>query len=88
MSKQYRKELRALETQIRRASRDPATAENPFLVQNPSRGVIEAKPPREDLNAIVGSGDMTMQDDFDLAGNRAARRGIPRMATHAFRPGR
>jgi len=41
--------------QFRRASRDPATAENPFLVQNPSRGVIEAKPPREDLNAIVGS---------------------------------
>jgi hypothetical protein len=41
--------------QFRRTSRDPAAAENPFLVQNPSRGVIEAKPPCDDLDAIVGS---------------------------------
>ena len=55
--------------QFRRQSRDSAAAslcasaplrenhstDNPILVQNPNRGVIEAKPPRDDLDAIVGS---------------------------------
>src|SRR5450759_4508811 len=31
--------------QFRRQTRDADAQENPFLAQNPSRGVIEAKPP-------------------------------------------
>ncbi|MGE5842288.1 MAG: hypothetical protein ACM335_08420, partial [Deltaproteobacteria bacterium] len=31
--------------QFRRKTRDPNPTENPLLAQNPSRGVIEAKPP-------------------------------------------
>jgi len=31
--------------QFRRKAGDEAGKENPFLIQNPSRGVIEAKPP-------------------------------------------
>jgi hypothetical protein len=41
--------------QFRGKSRATDTADNPFLSQNPSRGVIEAKPPRDDLNDIVGT---------------------------------
>src|SRR5450756_2086163 len=41
--------------QFRGKQHDTDTKENPFLVQNPSRGVIEAKPPRDDLGAIVGT---------------------------------
>lgn len=41
--------------QFRGKSRAKDTAENPFLSQNPSRGVIEAKPPRDDLSAIIGT---------------------------------
>ena len=35
--------------QFRRKTRDADAGENPFLVQNPSRGVIEAKPPADDV---------------------------------------
>jgi hypothetical protein len=41
--------------QFRGKQRDTDTKENPFLAQNPSRGVIEAKPPSDDLGAIVGT---------------------------------
>ena len=41
--------------QFRRKSRDADAKENPFLVQNPSRGVIEAKPPSDDLHRIAGT---------------------------------
>ena len=41
--------------QFRRKSRDADAKENPFLVQNPSRGVIEAKPPAEDLRRVAGT---------------------------------
>jgi len=39
--------------QFRRKARDPNTKDNPFLVQNPSRGVIEAKPPSEDVRQVA-----------------------------------
>jgi len=39
--------------QFRRKSRDTDAKENPFLVQNPSRGVIEAKPPAEDVRRVA-----------------------------------
>ena len=41
--------------QFRRKTRDENAKENPFLVQNPSRGVIEAKPPSEDVRRISES---------------------------------
>jgi hypothetical protein len=39
--------------QFRRKTRDADAKENPFLVQNPSRGVIEAKPPAEDVRRVA-----------------------------------
>lgn len=41
--------------QFRRQTRDASTKDNPFLVQNPSRGVIEAKPPSEDVRRVAGT---------------------------------
>ena len=41
--------------QFRRKARNEDTKENPFLVQNPSRGVIEAKPPGEDVRRVAGT---------------------------------
>ncbi|MDP2915926.1 MAG: DNA methyltransferase, partial [Candidatus Aminicenantes bacterium] len=41
--------------QLRRKTRDENAKENPFLVQNPSRGVIEAKPPAEDVRRVAGT---------------------------------
>ena len=41
--------------QFRRKTRQDDTGENPFLVQNPSRGVIEAKPPSEDVRRVAGT---------------------------------
>jgi hypothetical protein len=41
--------------QFRRKTRDEYAKENPFLVQNPSRGVIEAKPPGEDVRRVAGT---------------------------------
>jgi hypothetical protein len=41
--------------QFRRMAHDPEARENPFLVQNPSRGVIEAKPPKEDVRCVAES---------------------------------
>jgi len=41
--------------QFRRKTRDADAKENPFLVQNPSRGVIEAKPPSEDVRRVSES---------------------------------
>lgn len=41
--------------QLRRKNRVSDAAANPFAGQNPARGVIEAKPPRADLAAIVAS---------------------------------
>jgi hypothetical protein len=41
--------------QFRRKTRDPDIKENPFLVQNPSRGVLEAKAPSEDVRRVAGS---------------------------------
>jgi len=39
--------------QMRRKTRDEDAKENPFLVQNPSRGVIEAKSPAEDVRQVA-----------------------------------
>ncbi|MCE5280740.1 MAG: N-6 DNA methylase, partial [Deltaproteobacteria bacterium] len=39
--------------QFRRKIRDAEAKTNPFLVQNPSRGVLEAKPPAADLQKVV-----------------------------------
>jgi hypothetical protein len=41
--------------QFRRKTRDADAKENPFLVQNPSRGVIEAKPPALDVHKVAGT---------------------------------
>ena len=41
--------------QFRRKTHDADAKENPFLVQNPSRGVIEAKPPSEDVRRVAGT---------------------------------
>jgi hypothetical protein len=41
--------------QFRRKTSDADTEKNPFLVQNPSRGVIEAKPPSEDVHRVAGT---------------------------------
>lgn len=39
--------------QFRCKTRDADAKENPLLVQNPSRGVIEAKPPPEDVRQVA-----------------------------------
>jgi hypothetical protein len=39
--------------QFRRKTGEADAKENPFLVQNPSRGVIEAKPPSEDIRRVI-----------------------------------
>jgi hypothetical protein len=39
--------------QFRRKAREPNPNDNPFLVQNPSRGVIEAKPPSQDVRQVA-----------------------------------
>jgi hypothetical protein len=39
--------------QFRRKPRDTDVKENPFLAQNPSRGVVEAKPPSEDIRRVA-----------------------------------
>jgi hypothetical protein len=39
--------------QFRRKTRDPNSNDNPFLVQNPSRAVIEAKPPSHDVRCVT-----------------------------------
>jgi hypothetical protein len=44
--------------QFRRKTRDADAKENPFLVQNPSRGVIEAKPPAEDVRRVADTGQV------------------------------
>jgi hypothetical protein len=41
--------------QFRRKSRGADANGNPFLIQNPSRGVIEAKPPADDLRRVAAS---------------------------------
>lgn len=41
--------------QFRRKARDANAPENPFLIQNPSRGVIEAKPPSDDVRRVAGT---------------------------------
>src|SRR4030042_3232517 len=41
--------------QFRRKTRDADAKDNPFLVQNPSRGVVEAKPPAEDGRQVAGT---------------------------------
>jgi hypothetical protein len=41
--------------QFGRKSRSGEDKDNPFLAQNPSRGVIEAKPPSDDINKVAGS---------------------------------
>lgn len=41
--------------QFDRSTRDADAKKNPFLVQNPSRGVIEAKPPVEDVHRVAGT---------------------------------
>jgi hypothetical protein len=41
--------------QFGRKTRTTEDKDNPFLAQNPSRGVIEAKPPSADINQVVGS---------------------------------
>jgi hypothetical protein len=41
--------------QFRFKTRDAEAKENPSLVQNPSRGVIEAKPPSEDVRRVAGT---------------------------------
>ncbi|MHB8909134.1 MAG: type ISP restriction/modification enzyme [Syntrophales bacterium] len=41
--------------QFRHKTREANTEENPFLAQNPSRGVIEAKPPAEDVLRVAGT---------------------------------
>jgi hypothetical protein len=40
---------------VRRDSPQADATENPFLIQNPSRGVIEAKPPAEDVLRVAGT---------------------------------
>jgi len=41
--------------QFRRLARDPDAKANPFLSQNPSRGVLEAKPPAADVMRVAES---------------------------------
>jgi hypothetical protein len=41
--------------QFRSKTRNSDSKDNPFLVQNPSRGVIEAKPPSEDVRRVAGT---------------------------------
>jgi hypothetical protein len=44
--------------QFRRKPQITEAAENPFSIQNPGRGVIEAKPPAEDINRLAGTGQV------------------------------
>ena len=44
--------------QFRGKYRDADAKENPFLDQNPSRGVIEAKPPSDDVGIVAGTGQV------------------------------
>src|SRR5512136_1741295 len=39
--------------QFRRKAREAHPNDNPFQVQNPSRGVIEAKPPSQDVRQVA-----------------------------------
>ena len=41
--------------QYRGKSRKAETKEDPFLAQSPSRGVIEAKPPSDDVHTVAGT---------------------------------
>ena len=41
--------------QFRRKTHDADAAANPFLVENPSRGVIEAKAPGEEVREVAGT---------------------------------
>jgi len=41
--------------QFRRQSRDAETKNNPFLGQTPARGVIEAKPPADDVFQVAAT---------------------------------
>ncbi|OGW37058.1 MAG: hypothetical protein A2010_05250 [Nitrospirae bacterium GWD2_57_9] len=41
--------------QFGRKARSAEDKDNPLLAQNPSRGVIEAKPPSADINQVAGS---------------------------------
>jgi hypothetical protein len=41
--------------QFRRKTSDAEADKNPFLIQNPSRGVIEAKPPAQDVRQVAGT---------------------------------
>ncbi len=41
--------------QFNRKPKDAEDKANPFLAQNPSRGVIEAKPPGDDIDRIAGT---------------------------------
>jgi len=41
--------------QLRRTARNSDSSENPLLVQIPSRGVVEAKPPSDDLGSVAES---------------------------------
>ena len=41
--------------QLSRKARQAETVDNPFLAQNPARGVIEAKPPTADVGQVAGS---------------------------------
>jgi hypothetical protein len=51
-AEQFRRKTRDV---VRRASAQADAKENPFLVQNPSRGVIEAKAPAEDVRRVAGT---------------------------------
>jgi hypothetical protein len=51
-AEQFHRKTRA---EVRRGSPQADAKENPFLVQNPSRGVIEAKPPAEDVSRVAGT---------------------------------
>lgn len=41
--------------QFRHKRSNEDNKDNPFLIQNPSRGVLEAKPPSKDIQLVVGS---------------------------------
>jgi hypothetical protein len=51
-AEQFRRKTRDV---ARRGSPQADAKEDPFLVQNPSRGVIEAKPPAEDVRRVAGT---------------------------------
>jgi len=49
--------------QFRRKTREADPRENPFLVQNPSRGVIEAKPPSADVRQVAAGEQVERYDE-------------------------